>query len=85
MLCTSLLLFNFQGSFATALRGDFAIIPHRSSLVKYFLKSFLNFFKVLFSVARSIPLPALADSLHIISHTEKFVKCFFIIFDFCQH
>ena len=46
MLCTSLLLFNFQGSFASAFRGDLVIIPPSSRFVKPFLKTFFAFFKV---------------------------------------
>ena len=42
MLCTSLLLFNFQGSASPPFRGDLLIIPHPLHLVKPF---FCFFFK----------------------------------------
>ena len=45
MLCTSLLLFNFQGSSVPALRGDLVIIPLSLPFVKSFFKTFLSFFR----------------------------------------
>ena len=45
MLCTSLLLFNFQWPFlASALADSSTIISYLFSLVKHFFKNFSNFF-----------------------------------------
>jgi len=81
MLCTSLLLFNFQRSLPPLSRRPFyytTSLPACQYLFENFLKNFSRFFRGIFhSVFRGT---ALADSLYIILLLLSFVKPFFHFF-----
>ena len=80
MLCTSLLLFNFQGSFPPPLSRRPCYYTTSVSTCQYLFQSFLNFFQVFSSSIGSRSLVALAVSLIIIPRHQTFVKHFFRFF-----
>lgn len=75
----SFCIVQFSRSFfnSSALSGDFVIISHLFGFVKYFLKTFFIFFKLLSNLQRS---DFLFESLFIISHSFVFVKRFLELF-----
>ena len=85
MLCTSLLLFNFQRSFfRPRFRGDLVIIPHPIPFVKPFFQSFLNSFENLFHrlvhcLRRGIP-PRFCGELDYYTTFLPFCQLFFSFF-----
>ena len=54
LLCTYLLLFNFQWPFVAFSRGDFVIIPQCFRIVNTFLKSFLKNFSCAFGLTEKL-------------------------------
>ena len=75
MLCTSLLLFNFQGSFAAACATAWLLYHNRLALSIPFWKVFYFFSRFFSRWLRFATL--LSDSLHIIPQAERLVKYFF--------
>ena len=88
LLCTYLLLFNFQWPVAarsSLLFGDSIIISHHFAFVKYFFKSFFNFFQVSFNLSQYTPSKSPSRTAFIFYHFLPLLSTLFSkLFSFCR-